>query len=156
MKNKRNFIKRYWIRLTIGLLIIAWILMDMWTRHNDELSVCWGDQCFAVEVARTQEEHQIWLMYRKSMSASSGMLFVFEASDIYNFRMKNTLIPLDMLRIDENNKVVKVVTAQPCTADPCPTYNPWVMAKYVLEINAWMAAKYSITEWTKMEFVNIQ
>jgi uncharacterized protein len=81
-------------------------------------------------------------MYRESMSEMSGMLFVFEIADIYDFRMKNTLIPLDMLWIDENFNVVKIHTAEPCTADPCPIYQPGKTAKYVLEINAGMAAKH--------------
>ena len=72
-------------------------------------------------------------MYRESMSEMSGMLFVFEIADIYDFRMKNTLIPLDMLWIDENFNVVKIHTAEPCTADPCPIYQPGKTAKYVLE-----------------------
>ena len=85
-------------------------------------------------------------MFRESMEERDGMLFVFETSDIYNFRMKNTLIPLDMLRIDEQFHVVKIMTAQPCTTDQCPTYQPGKEAKYVLEINAGQAAKHTITE----------
>jgi uncharacterized membrane protein (UPF0127 family) len=58
------------------------------------------------------------------MAEKSGMLFIFPKADLYNFRMKNTLIPLDMIRINDQFKVVKILTAQPCTADPCRTYNP--------------------------------
>lgn len=84
------------------------------------------------------------------------MLFIFPKSDIYDFRMKNTLIPLDMLRIDDQFNVAKILTAQPCTADPCPIYHPEAAAIYVLEINAGMAAKHGIQEGTKMRFINIQ
>jgi uncharacterized membrane protein (UPF0127 family) len=75
-------------------------------------------------LARTEAEQQLGLMNRVSMAEQSGMLFIFPKADLYNFRMKNTLIPLDMIRIDEQFKVVKILTAQPCTADPCRTYNP--------------------------------
>lgn len=60
--------------------------------------------------------------------------------------MKNTLIPLDMVRIDEELKVLSIITAQPCTTDPCPSFTPNVPVKYVLEINAGMAQKHEITE----------
>jgi uncharacterized membrane protein (UPF0127 family) len=74
------------------------------------------------------------------------MLFVFETSDIYNFWMKNTLIPLDILRIDKRLRVVRILTAQPCKENPCTIYTPEIPAKYVLEINAGLANKYSIVE----------
>ncbi len=160
MKNKRNFLKKIpRSRMTIWLLLIMVGIRVVFQQNNDEdfiPRVCGGDQCFMVELARTPAERQKWLMYRESMEENSGMLFVFETSDIYGFWMKNTLIPLDMLRIDEQLNIVKVLTAEPCKTDPCSTYNPWATAKYVLEINAWMAAKYGITEWMKMRLVNIQ
>ena len=63
-------------------------------------------------------------MNRISMAEKNGMLFIFSNSDLYDFRMKNTLIPLDMIRITDKLNVVKVITAQPCIADPCRIYTP--------------------------------
>ena len=63
-------------------------------------------------------------MNRTIMAENQGMLFIFPKADLYNFRMKNTLIPLDMLRIDDTLNVVKIMTAQPCIADPCEVYRP--------------------------------
>ena len=45
-------------------------------------------------------------MDRKYLAQDSGMLFVFEKEGIYNFWMKNTLIPLDIIWIDGNNKII--------------------------------------------------
>ena len=74
-------------------------------------------------------------MYRKTLAENSGMLFIFPKTDMYSFWMKNTIIPLDMIRIDAQFKVVHIVNAQPCTADPCTIYNPNISSMYVLEIN---------------------
>lgn len=63
-------------------------------------------------------------MYRQELPELSGMLFVFEQAGQYNFWMKNTLIPLDMIWINDQNKIIDIKQATPCTADPCPTYNP--------------------------------
>jgi len=85
-------------------------------------------------------------MNRKMMDQNKGMIFIFPKSDRYDFWMKNTLIPLDMIRIDEELTVVRILTAQPCTSNPCPIYSPGKTAKYTLEINAGIAARYGITE----------
>lgn len=95
-------------------------------------------------------------MYRENMSERHGMLFMFPKSDFHNFWMKNTLIPLDMIWIDEKFKIVRILTAQPCIADPCIVYKPETFAKYVLELNAGITAKYGITEGTIFTMKNIQ
>jgi hypothetical protein len=86
-------------------------------------------------------------MNRTHLDADKGMLFVFDREDVYPFWMKNTLIPLDMLWIDSNNRVVYIVrNAQPCVSDPCPIINPGKKAGYVLEINGGLANTSGIKE----------
>lgn len=74
------------------------------------------------------------------------MVFVFDTPAIHSFWMKNTLIPLDIVWIDEKHTVVHIVTAQPCKTKSCPIYTPETSAKYVLEVNAGMAARYAVQE----------
>ena len=63
-------------------------------------------------------------MNRKSMASNRGMLFVFEEQKKHTFWMKNTLIPLDMIRIDSGLNIVDIQTAQPCTSNVCSNYTP--------------------------------
>ena len=81
-------------------------------------------------------------MHRESLDEKSGMLFVFPEDGRYGFWMKNTLIPLDIIWIDNDQRVVDIQTAQPCTAEPCPSYTPSGDARYVLEINANVSEQY--------------
>ncbi len=105
---------------------------------------------FTVEPARTNEEKAKGLMHRESMPTDHGMLFVFDKDAPRAFWMKNTLIPLDMIFIDEEWKVVEIrADVQPCKEDPCPTY-PSKPAKYVLEINGGLAGKTGIQVGSKM------
>lgn len=99
---------------------------------------------FSVEVARTDSERAIGLMNRPSIPADHGMIFVFEGQSIRSFWMKNTLIPLDMVFIDQDLKVVDVQKAIPCIADPCMSYVSKRPAKYVLEVNGGLVSSEQI------------
>ena len=72
-----------------------------------------------VELARTDDERARGLMYRRELAPEAGMLFLFSESEQRAFWMKNTLIPLDMLFIDDGGRVVGLVErAEPLTTSP--------------------------------------
>lgn len=82
-------------------------------------------------------------MNREFLSGNEGMLFVFEAAGIYPFWMKNTLIPLDILWLNQNGEVVYIKEkAMPCS-DSCEEIDPKVEAEYVLEINVGEVQKHN-------------
>jgi uncharacterized protein len=90
---------------------------------------------YRVELALTPEDQAQGLMYRESLPPNAGMLFVFDQPAPHHFWMKNTMIPLDMIWINDAGKVIFVsADTPPCKADPCPTYGPDTNAKQVLEI----------------------
>jgi uncharacterized membrane protein (UPF0127 family) len=99
-------------------------------------------QRIIVEVASNDETRARGLMFRDSLADDRGMIFLFPQSGIYPFWMKQTLIPLDMIWIDEGGKIVHISAAvPPCTADPCPSYSPEKIARNVLELRAGRAAE---------------
>jgi len=106
-----------------------------------------GD-CFTSEVARAQAEREKGLMFRQSLALDGAMLFVFPDIGFHNFWMKNCLIPLDIIWLDENYKIVALVpNNQPCPqTGECPSIDPGVTAKYVLEINAGLARKIGLSQ----------
>jgi len=99
-----------------------------------------------VEIADTPSERSTGLMYRENLCNDCGMLFIFDNEETHSFWMKNTLIPLDMIFISEDKKIVDTVQAEPCKEDPCQIYKPQEKSKYVLEVNK---------EYSKSRNINI-
>ncbi len=93
-----------------------------------------------VELARTDAERARGLMWRERLAPDAGMLFLFDESAPHGFWMKNTLIPLDMIFIGEDGRIVGIVES----ATPGSTALREVGApnRYVLEVNGgWSAAR---------------
>jgi uncharacterized membrane protein (UPF0127 family) len=101
-----------------------------------------GEHDFKVEVVDTPKARARGLMFRKSMPADHGMLFEFKAEGPVSMWMKNTYIPLDMVFIGRDGRVVGVAAdAEPFSeriiASPEPAYA-------VLELNAGAARRISL------------
>lgn len=109
----------------------------------------WGQASFSIELADDEAERNFGLMFRESMPRSSGMLFVYpEASDSIGFWMKNTLIPLDMIFLDETGTVRKV-HSNAIPHDETPIFGgDGIIA--VLEINGGLAETFGINEGSQM------
>jgi uncharacterized membrane protein (UPF0127 family) len=105
-----------------------------------------------VEVASTASSREIGLMYRKSMDEKRGMLFIFEDERPRSFWMKNTHIPLDMIFVDANHVVVKVIhNTEPYTTSPYLSEKP---AKFVVEVNAGKAKEWGIIEGSLLVLID--
>ncbi len=103
----------------------------------------WGQAHFNVEVADDAQEQQKGLMFREKMSASAGMLFVYERPHTARFWMKNTLIPLDMIFLDKTGRVTRIAeNAKPLDETPIDGGDNVLM---ILEINGGMARGLGIT-----------
>ena len=81
------------------------------------------------------------------------MLFLFDRAEVQTFWMKNTLIPLDMIFIGDNLRVVGVVeNAEPMTLSPRTVGMP---SRFVLEVNGGFAARFGIAADTTVDFVQV-
>ena len=128
--------------------VLTNVLLSPTLELKNRGKVCFDKNCFNVEVAKTNEELEKGLMFRQQLGENNGMLFVFSKEAIYPFWMKNTLIPLDMIWINSENKIVFIKhNAEPCPSaqtskeTDCKNINPEVKAKYVLEINSGISEK---------------
>jgi len=107
-----------------------------------------------LEVADTPAAKQRGLMYRSSLADGHGMLFVFDEDDDHQFWMKNTLIPLDMIFIAADGRVVGV------RANTTPLSNANVgvgtPSRFVLEVPGGWAARRGVATNDRVELRGVR
>ena len=104
-----------------------------------------GGKHFKVDIADTRDKQALGLMFRESMAADHGMLFIFPTEAPRSFWMKNTRIPLDIMYFDDDFKLVSIsADTPPCKVTRCPSYPSAAPAKYVLELNAGTASELGV------------
>lgn len=145
------------IKLFLGAIVLFFLITVLYLINNKESfefkSVCFQENCFSIEIMDTPEKRAQGLMFRQELPEDKGMLFVFERQGIYGFWMKNTLISLDIIWMDEEQKVVFIKEyASPCEIDICESINPEKEAKYVLELNAGVVENIGLKIGDKFSF----
>ena len=113
----------------------------------------WGEVRFNVEVADDAIERQRGLMHRLEMPMSAGMLFVYHQTRVVSFWMKNTLIPLDMIFLDETGRVVKI--HERAIPRDLSSISSDVPSRYVLEINGGLARAIGITVGSELRHPSV-
>lgn len=107
-----------------------------------------------VEVARTERVRNRGLMFRRDLADTGGMIFVFARPGHYAFWMRNTLIPLDMVFIGADRRVVGVVrSATPETDDPRDVPGEWL---YVLEVNGGLTSRWGLRAGDPVDLIGVQ
>lgn len=116
-------------------------------------SICFADKCFNVEIASSFLTRMKGLMNRKFLANDAGMLFVFPDENKHAFWMKNTLIPLDIIWINEEKEIVYIAkNVQPCNNLICSSIYPDKPGKYVLEINGGKSDEIGLKIGDKAQF----
>ncbi len=110
----------------------------------------WGQARFSVELADDEAERAKGLMFRESLPKNAGMLFMYPAPKPVAFWMKNTLIPLDMIFLDQTGTVKHVHhMAKPQDTTPIPGGRDILG---VLEINGGLAKVLGITKGSEIHY----
>jgi uncharacterized membrane protein (UPF0127 family) len=101
-----------------------------------------GVHVFTVEVVKTEQERATGLMYRKELPEGRGMLFDFSPEQQVSMWMKNTLIPLDMIFIRSDGRIIRIAeNTEPLSEKIIPSGG---LTRGVLEVIGGTAKKYGI------------
>lgn len=112
-----------------------------------------GEEHVKVEIARSDPERQRGLMFRQKLEPGRGMIFLFEQPQKLKFWMKNTYIPLDMIFIGADKRVVYVEeNAEPLTLQE---RGPDEDTQFVLEVPGGWARAHGVERGVPVRFVDI-
>lgn len=134
---------------TLIFIILAIITLFYFTQRPalKTISVKIKDKNFNLEVAKTLTQKATGLSNRTELCSDCGMIFLFSQDNTQSFWMKDTLIPLDIIWVNSQGKVVYLSTALPEPNTPdnqLKIYKNTKPAKYVIELNSGMAEKVSL------------
>jgi len=139
--------------LLIGLLSTTTGALAGCSEDRAEIRGDFGSVRFRVLIADTPQERAQGLMNVEIMPRMSGMLFVYERPQSVSFWMENTLIPLDMIFVDETGLVQRIhENAVPLDRTPIPGGDD---IQYVLEINGGLSETFGLSAGDQLRHPSI-
>jgi uncharacterized membrane protein (UPF0127 family) len=138
---------RRWLRFAAVPLVLLVLLASLeaaaFQRESLSIETAAGQtHTFTVEVARSDSEKSRGLMFRRSLSPDAGMLFDWPDRPVATMWMKNTLIPLDMMFIDRQGRIVYI--AERTVPHSLEHVSAGRRVRAVLELRGGAAGKLSI------------
>jgi uncharacterized membrane protein (UPF0127 family) len=128
-------------------------LAEAVTKGTLTLETASGPHPFNIEVATTPQERELGLMFRTSLPENGGMLFLYETPQPIAMWMKNTIIPLDMIFIDDWGRVHRIESnTEPFSLDPIPSDGD-VLG--IPEVNAGVAEKIGLKVGDKVVYPSL-
>ncbi|WP_319823562.1 DUF192 domain-containing protein [Thalassovita sp.] len=148
--------RRRWVGLAAALLWLAPLAAQAGGCRADTVFLRgdWGQARFSVELADDADERARGLMYREHLATSAGMLFVYPRPQRVSFWMRNTLIPLDMIFLDDRG-TVRRVHENAVPGDETPIHGGDDI-RFVLEVNGGMARKLGLTPGSVMRHPSVR
>jgi uncharacterized protein len=107
------------------------------------------------EIKATEQDRAQGMMFRDSLAADRGMLFVHERPGQYGYWMFNCRIPLDIIWLDSSKTIVEMSPdTPPCKTDApqCPSYGGTKTSQFVVELQAGSIAHHGLTVGAKIDF----
>jgi len=110
MKSLTGGFGRVLTTLAVALMLGAFAARDAQAAKIETLEIVTktGVHVFSVEMATTEQERETGLMYRKELPDGQGMLFDFRPEQTVSMWMKNTYIPLDMIFIRADGRILRI------------------------------------------------
>lgn len=116
---------------------------------EQKISILLGDTPVVVSIADDAEEQRVGLSGVESLPENEGKIFIFDQEGKYGFWMKDTLIPLDIIWVNDALEIVHI--EQNVKPESYPTiYHSPVPARFVVEVNAFFVSTFKVEKGEKI------
>lgn len=112
-----------------------------------------GERTFRIEIVDTDELRARGLMGRERLDEDAGMAFLWSEDTDSAFHMRDTLIPLTVAFFAADGRILATIDMIPCTADPCPRYDPGTQYRGALEVRAGALERAGVRQGDRLRIV---
>lgn len=141
--------------MTLRTLLLAALLSLAplaFAEEGERLEVELGGERFTLEVVDDEASRNQGLMGREELGATEGMLFDFPAGTRPAIWMRNMLISLDLLFVDEQGRLQQIFReVPPCQSMPCEIYRADRPLRFVIEVPAGTAERLGLNEGDQLQ-----
>ncbi len=147
------------MKIAITILALLWSALaiaqdDLDAAFTKDVLVIHASKhaCYRLDIyiAATDAQRSRGLMHVRSLPESTGMLFLYDYDARLSMWMKNTFIPLDILFVRADGTVSSIAyDTEPQSLKSIAALEP---VRYVLELNAGVAEKLSIDQYSRLEW----
>lgn len=132
---------RVWLMTSLTLALCATGCTEKISEQLPTTSMQIGSVTYTLEIAANDAQRARGLMFRDQMPAEHGMIFIFDDEQVRSFWMKNTRIPLDIIYLSDQGKVVSIKSMKPFDEKSVSSEFP---ARFAIELNAGQAQRCGI------------
>lgn len=164
---KKNTVLTRTIIIVLAIIVVGYFVYDNFIKSNEPKVEYYkftkeGELTFSdslgtlkakidLEIADTEYERELGLMNRNEMKENEGMLFIFPEQKVLTFWMRNTLISLDMIFVNDQKKIVMIHKYTKTLSDQ--SYSSTLPAKYVVEVVGGFTDKHNIKVGDKIDWM---
>src|SRR5262249_17509733 len=100
-------------RVATALLVVQLLAAGPALAQSSTVRLTAGVPLITAELAADDPMRMRGLMFRESLAANHGMLFVFDSKSVQCMWMRNTLIPLSVAFLDDEGRIVNIEDMKP-------------------------------------------